>query len=166
MKLTLYLAVILMLTSCGYHLVGQGESAYIPKGVVSANLQSTERADTQPLLAALTQAWEGNTYLPSLQDESFGQESVVLRIEKQNITFNPTGFDASGLAIQYRLNISAVLNMYQEHQLIWQSGTVAVFADVFEGSDSSVIEAERVRLTEQLQHQWAQQALARLQSGF
>ncbi len=170
MRLPLYLALVLILTSCGYHLVGQGESAVIPEGVTSASLEAAPNALGKTLLADLRVQWLQRESLPSLESGG-GQHHVVLRIENPSEAFTPVSFDASGLAIQYRLSVSGSLNMYQNNSLIWQSGAVSASADIF-GDASALtnnpasIEAEREALKEQMYQQWAQDALARLQSGF
>lgn len=170
MRLPLYLAFVLMLTSCGYHLVGQGKSNVIPSDVTSANLQAQASALGKILLGELRQQWLQRDTLPALQDGS-GVTHVTLRIESPSEAFTPVAFNALGLAIQYRLSVSGVLNMYRDNSLIWRSGSVSSSADIF-GDASALtnnpasIEAEREALVEQLRKQWAQDALARLQSGF
>ncbi len=170
MRLPLYLALVLMLTSCGYHLVGQGDSAVIPQGTTSASLLSEGSKLGKILLGELHQQWLQKPSLPALQSGS-DKNHVVLRIEGPNEAFTPVAFDNLGLAIQYRLSVSGVLNMYQNNTSIWRSGVVSASADIF-GDASALannptsIEAERETLVEQLRKQWAQEALARLQSGF
>ncbi|MDQ7004845.1 MAG: hypothetical protein Q9N67_08010 [Ghiorsea sp.] len=172
MKLILYLVVTLMLTSCGYHLVGQGKSNVIPEGVESASLTSQGAQQDKALLAELRQAWMQRDALPSLNVEAAeAQKHVSLRIEGASEAFTPVAFDASGLAIQYRLSVSGILQMYQDSKLIWGSGQVVSSADIFGDAaaltnNPASIEAEREALIEQLRKQWAQDALARLQSGF
>jgi outer membrane lipopolysaccharide assembly protein LptE/RlpB len=176
MKLRLLFVVCALLTSCGYHLVGQGSSTVIPDDVISANLSavhspsadSSQASDkfSQPLLAELTSLWENNEYLPSLRPERVSRDHVTVRVEQADNQFAPVAFDAAGLAIQYRMQVSAVLKLYQENTMIWQSGVVLVHTDVFGGSDPSVIEAERERLTEQLEQEWAKNTMSRLTSGF
>ncbi|MDX8388591.1 MAG: hypothetical protein R8M46_08715 [Ghiorsea sp.] len=166
MRISLSLVVCLLLTSCGYHLVGQGSSTVIPDDVTSATLVPDSGKYGKSLLAELTPLWQQNKYLPALQPQRSSLEHVTVRIEQPRNQFTPVGFDASGLAIQYRLQVSAVLKVYQEGTMIWQSGVVLVHADVFAGSDPSVIEAERERLNEQLMQEWAKDAMSRLTSGF
>ena len=170
MKLPLYLALALMLTSCGYHLVGQGKSNVIPQKVTTANLQAPPSTLGKILLGELRQQWLQRDALPTLQRGS-GATYVTLRIESPNEAFTPVAFNASGLAIQYRLSVSGVLNMYRENSLIWRSGSVSSSADIFGDAaaltnNPASIEAERETLQEQLYQQWAKDALARLQSGF
>ncbi|MDQ6979849.1 MAG: hypothetical protein Q9M46_00060 [Ghiorsea sp.] len=166
MRLSLYFALALILTSCGYHLVGQGESNVIPSEVQTAWLESGKSAKGQALRMELEVLWQGNKHLPSLDHVKPNKTHVTVRIEQVSENFIPIGFDAAGLAVQYRLSISATLRMYQESSLIWQANNILVSADVFAGDDPSVIESERARLTKQLQTSWARAALARLQSGF
>jgi len=168
MKLAFTLIVSLLLTSCGYHLVGQGDgkSRVIPDAVTTAALQSVAGKYGKVLLAELRTLWKQHDSFPTLQVSEDNEHHVILRIEGAKTRLTPVAFSAAGLAIQYRLTVSAVLNMYQGHRQIWGSGLVLVEADVFEGNDPSVTEAERERLTEQLNEAWAKKAMARLQSGF
>ena len=157
---------LMLLSGCGYHLVGQGESNVIPEGVHTANLTTNAGVQGKLLLAELHQLWTQNTSLPALSKKD---PQVMLRIEGANNTFIPIAYDASGLAIQYKLSVSGILNMYKDDTLIWSSSIIVVDATVFGDASSnnpSVVEAERQTLQEQLYLQWAQDALARLQSGF
>lgn len=171
MRLLLILTLASLLTSCGYHLVGRGESKVIPDDVISASLTSQGTQQDKALLAELRQAWLQRESLPSLQAKVVAQKHVSLRIESSSEAFTPVAFNASGLAIQYRLSVSGVLQMYQDNKLIWGSGQVVSSADIFGDAaaltnNPASIEAEREALIEQLRKQWAQDALARLQSGF
>ena len=166
MRLTCTLLLGLCLSSCGYHLVGQGNSSVIPSGVQSAWLEAGASPKAQALRLELAALWQENKHLPVLDDVKPSKTHITVRLEQVQETFSPIGFDASGLAVQYRLSIAATLRMYQENSLIWQARGILVSADVFAGDDPSVIESERTRLTKQLQTSWARAALARLQSGF
>jgi len=160
------LFIVLLLSSCGYHLVGQGDSSVIPDGVQSAWLETGSSAQEQALRLELAALWQENEHLPVLDDVKPSKTHITVRLEQVREVFSPIGFDASGLAVQYRLSISATLRIYQNNSLIWQAHSILVSADVFAGDDPSVIESERARLTKQLQTSWARAALARLQSGF
>ncbi len=164
------LLLALLLSSCGYHLVGQGQSHVIPHDTRTVTLQTTPSTLGKILLAELRAQWLQRESLPHLQEGS-GKTHVTLRIENPEQAFTPVAFDASGLAIQYRLSVSGVLRMYQEHSLIWQSGLVTSSADIFGdaaalSNNPASVEAEREALEEQLHQKWAQDVLARLQSGF
>lgn len=162
-----FVVLTFLLTSCGYHLVGQGDGSVFPQMVNTATLQSNASLTGKSIAAELSFIWQQQALLPALEaGNSLNKEHVVVRIEQENIVFMPVGFDASGLAVQYRLQLSAMLRMYHQNALIWQSGAIMVYADVFGASDPSVTEAERERLTEQLYKMWAKEALARLKSGF
>jgi hypothetical protein len=134
--------------------------------VQSAWLEAGASPKAQALRLELAALWQENKHLPVLDDVKPSNKHITVRLEQAQEIFSPIGFDASGLAVQYRLSISATLRMYQENSLIWQAHGILVSADVFAGDDPSVIESERTRLTKQLQTSWARAALARLQSGF
>jgi len=167
----LCLCLSLSLNACGYHLVGQGKSSVIPNSVTSANLTTNAGMKGKVLLSELRQRWLQNSSLPTLDEEDSGKNHIIIRIENASETFTPVAFDSSGLAIQYRLSVLGMLNMYQENTLIWSSGIVSSSADIF-GDASALannptsIEAEKETLVEQLREKWAQDSLARLLSGF
>lgn len=166
MRFTFYLTLSLLMTSCGYHLVGQGAATVIPSEVLTAHLSSQAGVEYQALLKQLKISWGQRKNLPVLQDTTSLVNHITLRIEQATESFVPVTFDAAGLAIQYRLQVRAVLNMYQEHDLLWGSGAVMVSGDVFGDVNPSAIEAERAELLENLRQQWAKEAMNRLQSGF
>ncbi|MDX8381545.1 MAG: hypothetical protein R8M14_05480 [Ghiorsea sp.] len=167
----LCLCLSLSLNACGYHLVGQGESSVILKGVTTASLSNNAGMNGQMLLSELRQRWIQNSSLPTLEEDESGKQHIIMRVENATETFTPVAFDSSGLAIQYRLSVLGVLNMYQENTLIWSSSLVSSSADIF-GDASALannptsIEAEKETLVEQLREKWAQDSLARLLSGF
>ena len=168
------LILSLLLSACGYHLVGQGDSSVIPEDVTSASLTTNAGKDGKVLLAELQQQWLQRDSLPPLRDggdSGDNKHHVTVRIEQANTAFVPVAFDASGLAIQYQLRVSAVLQMYRSDALLWSSGVVSSSADIFGdatalANNPASIEAEKETLSEQLYQKWAQDALARLQSGF
>ncbi len=170
----LVVALGLLLGACGYHLVGQGGSVVIPDDVTSASLTTNAGKDGKVLLAELQQLWLQRNHLPPLRKSEDGPgdpHHVILRIEQAKTAFVPVAFDASGLAIQYQLRVSAVLQMYRQDTLIWSSGVVSSSADIFGdatalANNPASIEAEKETLSEQLYRKWAREALARLQSGF
>ncbi len=166
MILRLSLLISLLLSACGYHLVGQGKSTVIPEGVSSATLVASSGSEAGALFPELIFLWQRNQALPQLTADQTAENHVTLRIEQAGTEFIPIAYDANGLASHYRLQISGRLNMYQHSGLIWQSGVISVHANVFGDSNPSVIEAERERLTEQLRQRWAKEALNRLLSGF
>ncbi len=146
----------------------------IPSDVTSASLTTNAGKAGKILLAELKQLWLQQDDLPTLVDGKGGsgnKHHIILRIEQAKTAFVPVAFDASGLAIQYQLRVSAVLQMYRNDALLWSSGVVSSSADIFGdatalANNPASIEAEKETLSEQLYRKWAREALARLQSGF
>ncbi|MDQ6976496.1 MAG: hypothetical protein Q9M75_00105, partial [Ghiorsea sp.] len=91
MRLSLYFALALILTSCGYHLVGQGESNVIPSEVQTAWLESGKSAKGQALRMELEVLWQGNKHLPSLDYVKPNKTHVTVRIEQVSENFIPIG---------------------------------------------------------------------------
>ena len=89
MKLSLPLVLCLLLSSCGYHLVGQGKATVIPEEVSSATLLASSGTEADLLLPELKFLWQNNKFLPELRSEQTGEEHVTLRIEQVKIEFIP-----------------------------------------------------------------------------
>ncbi|MDQ6988601.1 MAG: hypothetical protein Q9M19_01870 [Mariprofundaceae bacterium] len=167
MKLTLYLVLSMMFTACGYHLVGQGGGSVIPDTVQTAQLDTLDGLEYQALRTELQHRWSQQAHFPALQGETEpSKQHITLRLEQVQISFVAIAFDAAGLAIQYRLQVAGVLNMYQQHALLWGTGRLSVQAEVFAADNPSAIEAERAQLLLTLRQTWANEAIKRLKSGF
>ncbi len=167
MALPLMLAVTL--SSCGYHLVGHGDSAgVIPADVKTISLQATsEVANT--LMPELRQRFsaQGGSY--ELVDVSSVEDSdlhAAIRLEQAAESFVPSAYDSSGIAIQYRLTISGNIRIYRSGKLIWESGAISESGDVFVTGGPSGVEASRSRIQRDLRKQWVTRAWSRLSSGF
>jgi len=80
--------------------------------------------------------------------------------------FNPSAYDAAGVATQYRMVYSGSLSLERGSGAIWQSGVMQRQGDVYVTGGPTSIEASRQRLLDDLREQWLQDALGRLRSGF
>jgi len=159
--------VAMMLASCGYHLVGHGDGA----GVIPADVQSLNIISHD----------EGNLLLPALREqlatdtltvtgnaktvhESAHHARLILQVNP--ISFTPSAYDASGIAIQYRMVYSGSLILEREGTAIWQSGAFSAQGEVYVTGDPTSIEASRQQLLTGLRKQWLRTAVGRLRSGF
>jgi len=154
------MAATVLLSACGYHLVGHGDGAgAIPEDVHSIALISNEAArEALPLLRdRLQQAG---------YDLTAEQPEATLRLMLQPATFAPSAYDRAGVATQYRMAVTGSLMLERDGAVIWQSGNLAVQDEVYVTAGPASIEASRQLLGEQLRNSWVREAWSRLQSGF
>jgi outer membrane lipopolysaccharide assembly protein LptE/RlpB len=160
------LPVLMLLTSCGYHLVGHGDGM----GVIPADVRTLSivgSGESQQMLAPLRQRLNSESFsLIEHGDSTDEEHHATLRLHVAPVAFNPSAYDAAGVAIQYRMVISGSLQVERMGEIIWQSGTIQRLGDVFVVGDPTSIEASRERLLRDLRKQWLQDAMGRLRSGF
>ena len=158
--MTFYLA--LALNSCGYHLAGQGRGV-MPADVSIVKVTGVDNESTHNLL----KAWRRY-----VSDHAKGfvvgedHADVELRLGAISESFNPVSFDASGVAITYRLSRSGSISLWRKDVRIWSSGIISVQGDVYAVGGPTSIEASRTRLRRDLNRQWIREAWMRLSSGF
>lgn len=162
----LFLPALMLLTSCGYHLVGQsGGTGAIPADVRTLSVVGSGEA--QQMLTPLRQRLNSTRY--SLIDhESIADQEhhATVRLHVSPVAFNPSAYDAAGVAIQYSMVFSGSLQVERMDKVIWQSGTIQQLGDVYVTGGPTSIEASRQRLLRDLRKQWLQDAMGRLRSGF
>lgn len=160
------LPVLMLLTSCGYHLVGQGGGV----GVIPADVRTLSivgSGDAQQVLSPLRQRLVSESYSLIEHDDITDEEHhATLRLQLSPPSYNPSAYDVAGVAIQYRMVFSGSLQVDRMGEIIWQSGTIQQWGDVFVAGDPTSIEASRERLLRDLRKQWLQDAMGRLRSGF
>jgi len=150
----------MLLSACGYHLVGHGDgTGAIPADVHSIALISNDAArEALPLMRdRLQQAG---------YDLAAERPEATLRLMLQPESFAPSAYDRAGVATQYRMAIAGTLVLEQDGAVIWQSGNLAVQDEIYVTAGPASIEASRQRLGEQLRNTWVREAWSRLQSGF
>lgn len=155
------LCLTLVLHGCGYHLAGQGRGA-VPEDVSIMNVTGTD-ASARTILSA----WRRY-----VSDHARGfvvgtdNADAELRLGAISESFNPVSFDASGVAITYRLSHSGSISLWRKDVRIWSSGTISVQGDVYAVGGPTSIEASRSRLSRDLGRQWMREAWLKLSSGF
>ena len=162
--------VAMLLTSCGYHLVGHGNGAgVIPADVETVSLQATNEA-AKSLLVELKRRISNRSeegYLLVEADKVEDAEAhAAIRLEQASEQFVPSAYDASGVATQYRLTISGNILVYRSGKLLWKSGVISESGEVFVVGGPPGAEAARNRIQRDLRAQWASRAWSRLSSGF
>jgi len=160
LPLWLLTAAVMLLSGCGYHLVGHGDgTGAIPADVHAVALLGNDAArEVLPLLRdRLQQAG---------YDLNAEQAEATLRVALQPEGFAPSAYDRAGVATQYRMAIAGSLVLEQDGAVIWQSGDLAVQDEIYVTAGPASIEASRQRFGEQLRNAWVHEAWSRLQSGF
>ncbi len=165
--LSCLMATALLLSGCGYHLVGHGDGiATIPSDVKTVSLIVRGSADPQ-VRSMLNQQLTSDQYILIEPQDVIDQEGHAnLHVNVSPLGFYPSAYDAAGVATQYRMVFSGSLTIMRGDKAIWQSGLVQRQGDVYVTGGPTSIEASRERLLEDLRKQWIQDALGRLRSGF
>jgi len=158
----LRLLPLLLLAACGYHLVGQGDGA----GLIQKNEVVYAQADsavTQTLRDDLAKELERRGYIISA-DSSIA--AVSLHIRQASEQLSPSAYDASGLAVQYRLTLRASAVLWRDGVEVWRADAITVQGDVFASGGPTDIEAQQASVSQQLHKAWGRRCMAQLQSGF
>ena len=164
--LSCLMAMALLLSGCGYHLVGHGDGEGAIPSDVKTVLLIVRSSDSQ-LKAAFKQRLTSDRYaLIEPQDVIDPKVHANLRATISPLVFTPSAYDVAGVATQYRMVLSGSLVIERDGKSIWQSGLVQRQGDVYVTGGPTSIEASRERLLEDLRKQWIQDALGRLRSGF
>jgi len=166
---TVLLAVLLLLpASCGYRLVGQGgESGVIPAEVMTLSVQATNTIARGLAPGLKRQLARGGRYAVVSGKEPVDDAThALLRIDQASELFAPSAYDASGIATQYRMRLTAAVRIYRAGKLFWESGAIVVAGDVFVAGGPASIESSRERIRRDLQKEWVQTVMARIRSGF
>jgi len=161
------MAVALLLSGCGYHLVGHGDGeGAIPSDVKTVSL--IVRSSDSQLKSAFKQRLTSDRYaLIEPQDVIDPKVHANLRATISPLVFTPSAYDVAGVATQYRMVFSGSLTIIRgDGKSIWQSGLIQRQGDVYVTGGPTSIEASRERLLEDLRKEWIQDALGRLRSGF
>lgn len=160
------LTVVILISGCGYHLVGHGDGAgAIPEDVRTVSL--IVRGGDDELKTMLRRSIASERYaLVEAQDVIDQAAHAILRVTIAPVRFNPSAYDASGVATQYHMLFSGSLLLERQGKSIWQSGVVQSQGDVYVSGGPASIEASREELLEDLRKQWLQDAVGRLRSGF
>jgi len=159
-------ACVLMLSACGYHLVGQGNSSEaVPSTADSLWVQMLNSHD-DALLNVAQRALLERTGLQLAHPDEPSATLLTIYIEHAQENLQVTSFDASGVANQYRLTISGNIRVLYQGEERWQSGQVSVQGDVFATGGAVAIEAQRESLAKSLRKSWVEQVMRQMYSGF
>jgi len=170
-KHTTYLTTVLLLflSGCGYHLVGQGDAVgVIPNDATQLLLieVAAKNNEHHALFRAFQQRLAEMTEAKLVRRDEAQLDAVEVRLEGVTEQFSATAFDASGIANQYRLRLSASVRVLKNGEELWGSGVIAASGDVFAIGSSVAIEAQKERVLQSLRDEWVQKAVSRMRSGF
>lgn len=157
----------LLLSACGYHLVGHGDR----EGAIAADVKTVSlmlRGETdRQFISNLKQRLSSDKYaLIEAKDVVDPKSHASLSVTIAPLRFTPSTYDAAGVATQYHMIFSGSLTLEREEKRSWQSGLIQTQGDVYVAGGPTSIEASRERLLIDLRKQWLQDALGRLRSGF
>jgi outer membrane lipopolysaccharide assembly protein LptE/RlpB len=158
-----------VLGGCGYHLAGHGDNqGAIPPGTETVVVRASGLDANRLAQVLMARMRVGADYILQRADmpHATGSNSVELRIENVSVRFVPTAYDSTGIANQYRLTLSASVELFRGQTALWQSGPMTAAGDVYVTSGPATVEASRERVEQAMRQQWARQAWERLQSGF
>jgi len=155
------LCLTLALNACGYHLAGQGRGV-MPEDVSIVNVIGTD-VSAHDILPAWRRYVSDHARGFMVGEDNADAE---LRVGAISETFSPVSFDASGVAITYRLSRSGSISLWRKDVRVWSSGAISVQGDVYAVGGPTSIEASRTRLRRDLDRQWIREAWLKLSSGF
>jgi len=162
------LVLTLLLTSCGYHLVGQdsGRGA-IPKDVSTISMRA-EGALARSLATGLKHRLETGDRYTFIGEKEQRDESThaEIGIDQVSESFVASAYDQAGVAAQYRMNLKARVRIFRSGQAVWNGGLLSMAGDVFVAGGPAGIEASRERIRNDLKREWIQEASDRIRSGF
>lgn len=145
MKRTTVTAAImlaLVLSSCGYHLVGT--TSFLPEDIETLFVESFENQTKwvdmdQRLLEALTLEWVRRGRLRLV--DSKAQADVVLSGAIQRLAVVPVSYDEQGRANEYQMSLQAAVQLKDvrgdEDEVLWEDGA-------FSRRTSYAVQAEAV----------------------
>ena len=159
---------LLLLSSCGYHLAGHGDSGgVIPEDILTLSVEANSDTGRQ-MMVLLKQQLAGSDRYKVVSGKDVPDELVhaEMRIEQASESFVPSAYDQSGLATQYRMTIQANVRLFRQQEKLWESGIVTKSDNVFVAGGPTGIESSRKRIREDLQKEWSYTVWDRINSGF
>ncbi len=164
-SMAVLLAGLLMLNSCGYHLVGHGNEV----GVIPADVRTISVVGNaeKGLLVRFRQHLRSDSYaIVNDGDVADPEHHAMVHVSVSVPSFTPSAFSSAGVATQYRMIFKGSVDVTRQGETIWQSGNIQRRGDVFVTGGPTSIEASRERLSKDLSKQWLNDAVSRLRSGF
>lgn len=163
MKRLLVLSLCLLLSACGYHLMGMG------RGVVPADVEIVRNMDAGNDTRFISE-WMGyvrdHATYTVVSADSDQQAGAELHVSKLTESLAPITYDANGIVTVDRMTLSGEISLWRDGERIWNSGTISAYEDVDVSGGPTAIESAKTRIRSDVETQWMRQAWLKLSSGF
>lgn len=163
MRHLLACTLVLLLSSCGYHLMGMG------RGVVPADVQVVrilDEGNDARFVSGMQQFVRDHASYEVVSATSEKKADAELHISRLDESLVPVTYDATGIVSVDRLTLSGELSLWRDGERIWHSGTIAAYEDVDVSGGPTAIESAKTRIRSDVETQWMRQAWLKLSSGF
>ncbi|MDX8410178.1 MAG: hypothetical protein R8J84_09105 [Mariprofundales bacterium] len=160
------LICMLLLSACGYHLAGEGGS--LPEATSTVVVQADNSLGTASIPTILQQLGNDKAHRFITDNNKQADNRTQLLVHQMRESLVTQGFDSSGIANQYRLELHGelLLQSRDKSEPDWRSGDLAVHGEVYASGGPAAIEANRSQVRQQLITRWVAHAIRRLRSGF
>jgi outer membrane lipopolysaccharide assembly protein LptE/RlpB len=155
--------ICLMLSSCGYHLMGMG------RGVVPADVEVVRvvgAGSNERFMSSWLTYLRDNASYNVIAAASDQEADAELHIGRLAESLAPITYDASGIVTVDRMTLSGDVSLWQNDENIWSSGAISVYEDIDVTGSPTAIESAKTRIRSDLETQWIRQAWLKLSSGF
>jgi len=159
----LTVSLCLMLSACGYQLMGMG------RGVVPADVQVVRvigAGDDERFISSLMAYMRDNASYSVIGGASDKQADAELHVSQLSESLASITFDASGIATVDRMTLSGEMSLWRDDAQIWRSDSITAYEDVDVSGGPTTIESAKTRIRSDLETQWMRQAWLKLSSGF
>ncbi len=163
MKKLAVLTLCLLLSSCGYHLMGMG------RGMVPADVEVVRimgAGDNDRFLSKWQAYVRDNASYNVISAAAEGEADAELHTGRLSESLTPITYDAIGIVSVERMTLSGEVSLWRNDERIWSSGVISAFEDVDVSGGPTSIKSAKVRIRSDLETQWIQQAWLKLSSGF
>jgi outer membrane lipopolysaccharide assembly protein LptE/RlpB len=163
MKRLVVLTVCLMLSSCGYHLMGMGRGV-VPADVDVVRVIASDQSD-QFISNWMAYLRDNATYevISAASEKESGAELHLGRLTE---SLAPITYDTSGIVTVDRMTLTGEVSLWQNGERIWNSGAISSYEDIDVSGGPTTIESAKRRIRSDLETQWMRQAWLKLSSGF
>lgn len=157
------LSLCLLLSACGYHLMGTGQ------GVVPADVEVVRvigAGGDEAFVTSLIAFLRNHASYKVIGGASGQEADAELHVGRMNESLAAFTFDTSGIATVDRMTLTGDMSLWRDHEQIWRSGTISAYEDVDVSGGPTAIESAKARIRSDLEAQWMRQAWLKLSSGF
>ena len=156
-------SICLLLSACGYHLMGMG------RGVVPTEVDVVRNVDAgndSRFVRSWLQYVRDHALYSVVSADSEQQAGAEFHISRLEESLTPITFDASGIVTVDRMTLFGEISLWRDGERIWHSGTISAYEDINVTGGPTAIESAKTRIRSDVETQWIQQAWLKLSSGF